>query len=148
MSPAEDKFEDGPEGILGDGVDMNTFSQILEMDEPGDHEFSSSIVFGFFDQAEETFKEIEDKLDSEDLNALSSLGHFLKGSSATLGLVKVRDGCEKIQRFGKMENEDGSPLEDAAVCLTRIKEAFEGVKVDYAEVETALRKYYDRLDKE
>ncbi|KAF4471235.1 multistep phosphorelay regulator 1 [Fusarium albosuccineum] len=148
MSPAEDKFEESPEAILGDGVDMNTFSQILEMDEPGDHEFSSSIVFGFFDQAVDTFKDIEDKLDSEDLPALSSLGHFLKGSSATLGLVKVRDGCEKIQRFGKMENEDGSPLNDAEVCLKRIREAFESVKVDYEEVETALRNYYERLEKE
>jgi osomolarity two-component system, phosphorelay intermediate protein YPD1 len=41
---------------------MITFEQILEMDEPGDCEFSSSIVFGFFDQAEETFEEIKEAL--------------------------------------------------------------------------------------
>lgn len=29
------------------------------MDEPGDNEFSSSIVFGFFDQAEETFESMD-----------------------------------------------------------------------------------------
>ncbi len=44
---------------LGDAVDMPTFSQILEMDEPGDREFSSSIVFGFFDQVEETFASMD-----------------------------------------------------------------------------------------
>lgn len=47
---------------LGDGVDMVTFSQILEMDDPDDHEFSSSIVFGFFEQAEETFTQIHEAL--------------------------------------------------------------------------------------
>jgi osomolarity two-component system phosphorelay intermediate protein YPD1 len=38
---------------------METFSQILEMDEPDDHEFSQSIVYGFFDQAETTFEEMD-----------------------------------------------------------------------------------------
>ena len=47
---------------LGDAVDMNTFNQILEMDEPGDHEFSSSIVFGFFEQAQETFESMNTAL--------------------------------------------------------------------------------------
>jgi len=41
--------------IFGDSIDINTFDQILEMDDPGDNEFSHSIVFGFFTQAEETF---------------------------------------------------------------------------------------------
>jgi osomolarity two-component system phosphorelay intermediate protein YPD1 len=38
---------------------MNTFNQILEMDEPDDQQFSSSIVFDFFDQADETFKDMD-----------------------------------------------------------------------------------------
>ncbi|KAM0554724.1 hypothetical protein ACHAPJ_006796 [Fusarium lateritium] len=160
MSPAENKDED-LESLFGDNIDMSTFEQILEMDEPDDHEFSSSIVFGFFDQAEETFEKIETSLsrtlanlwprgyvrrDEGDLETLSSLGHFLKGSSATLGLAKVRDGCEKIQRYGKNENVDGSPEDDDAVCLKRIREAFEMVKKDYTEVEKALRKYYKNLE--
>jgi osomolarity two-component system phosphorelay intermediate protein YPD1 len=47
---------------FGDNIDVDTFEQILEMDEPDDHEFSQSIVFGFFDQAEETFVQIEEAL--------------------------------------------------------------------------------------
>jgi osomolarity two-component system phosphorelay intermediate protein YPD1 len=62
MSPAEDKSETAGEVDFGENIDMLTFEQILEMDEPGDNEFSSSIVFGFFDQAEETFEEIEEAL--------------------------------------------------------------------------------------
>ncbi|KAM0201723.1 hypothetical protein ACHAPA_003821 [Fusarium lateritium] len=143
MSPAENKEEKDLKARFGDNIDVETFEQILEMDEPDDHEFSQSIVFGFFDQAEETFLQIDEALEKKDLSDLSSLGHFLKGSSATLGLAKVRDGCEKMQRYGKKENVDGSPEDDEEICLQRIKEAFEAVKTDYQEVETALREYYD-----
>jgi len=41
-----------------------------------------------------------EKKDGDYLKTLSELGHFLKGSSATLGLTKVKDSCEKIQHYG------------------------------------------------
>jgi hypothetical protein len=50
---------------FGDDVDVNTFQQILDMDDgedEGDREFSSSIVFGFLDQASETFDKMETKM--------------------------------------------------------------------------------------
>lgn len=84
--------------------------------------------------------------DKKELIKLSELGHFLKGSSATLGLIKIRDGCEKIQRYGKNENEDGSPEPDSELCLNRIKEALAAVRADYEEVEKLLRQFYDRLE--
>ncbi|KAI9155374.1 putative histidine phosphotransferase HPT1p [Paramyrothecium foliicola] len=147
MPPSDDKAasDEDVELTLGNAVDMNTFNQILEMDDPGDHDFSYSLVFGFFDQAEETFESMDAALEAKDLEKLSSLGHFLKGSSATLGLVKVRDGCEKIQRFGKNENVDGSPEPDSALCLERIEEALKVVKTDYKDVEKTLKRYYERL---
>jgi osomolarity two-component system phosphorelay intermediate protein YPD1 len=77
---------------------------------------------------------------------LSSLGHFLKGSSATLGLAKIRDGCEAIQRYGKQENLDGSPLPDSEKCLKLIREYFTAVKEDYTTVEALLKKYYDQKE--
>lgn len=50
---------------FGDDVDVETFEQILEMDEgeeDGSHEFSRSIVFGFLEQAESTFKKMDTAL--------------------------------------------------------------------------------------
>lgn len=47
---------------LGDAVDMATFNQILEMDDTDEREFSSSIVTGFFEQAEETFTSMDKAL--------------------------------------------------------------------------------------
>lgn len=47
---------------FGDNVDPATFEQILDMDEGEDedsHEFSHSIVFGYFDQAETTFQKMD-----------------------------------------------------------------------------------------
>ncbi|OAQ71078.1 histidine phosphotransferase HPT1p [Pochonia chlamydosporia 170] len=146
MAPAEDKTsaDASAELAFGDAIDMNTFDQILEMDDPGSDEFSSSIVFGFFTQAQETFDNMDTALSEKDLKTLSELGHFLKGSSATLGLIKVRDGCEKIQRYGKNENLDGSSEPDSELCLTRIKEALKTVKTDYQDVERRLKAYYDK----
>lgn len=49
---------------LGDrvDVDMDTFNQILEMDEDPDREFSKPLVIGFFEQAWETFSEMDEAL--------------------------------------------------------------------------------------
>ena len=47
----------------GDQIDQSLFEQILEMDEDeSDREFSRSIVFGFFEQAETTFEQMDDAL--------------------------------------------------------------------------------------
>lgn len=151
---------------LGDAVDMATFSQILEMDDTDDREFSSSIVFGFFDQVQETFSSMDKALlvlltnqrnkgkqtlmvqhrADRNLEELSSLGHFLKGSSATLGLIRVRDGCEKIQRFGKLENEDGSSEPNTELQLQRITLALSTIKTDYKDVEATLRRFYENTE--
>jgi osomolarity two-component system, phosphorelay intermediate protein YPD1 len=47
---------------LGDSIDAVTFEQILEMDDEDEREFSRSIVFGFFTQAEETFVKMDEAL--------------------------------------------------------------------------------------
>lgn len=78
-----------------------------------------------------------------DLAQLSAEGHFLKGSSATLGLNKVKDSCEKIQHYGQHKDETGTNDEpDDAKCLGRIKKTLDVVKVEYAEVEKVLRRFY------
>ena len=41
-----------------DLIDMNTFEQLLDMDDEDDHEFSYSIVNNYFEQAETTFEDM------------------------------------------------------------------------------------------
>lgn len=77
---------------------------------------------------------------------LSSLGHFLKGSSATLGLTKVKDSCEKIQHFGQKRNAEGTDDEpDEEKCLKLISESLVAVKSEYKEAEGFLRKFFADL---
>lgn len=79
----------------------------------------------------------------KDLNELSSLGHFLKGSSATLGFNKVRDSCQVIQQFGHKQTLDGTEEPDEEVCLKKITEALKTVKVDFAELEKELKIFFN-----
>lgn len=77
------------------------------------------------------------------LSDLSSLGHFLKGSSATLGLSKVKEACEKIQHYGAGKDETGTADEpDQSTSLKNIEKTLTQVKEDYKEVEEFLRRFY------
>ena len=78
-----------------------------------------------------------------DLDKLSALGHFLKGSSATLGLTKVKDSCEKIQHYGARKDETGTiPQLDDAMSLRSISTTLKAVKEEYREVKKILKGYY------
>ena len=81
--------------------------------------------------------------ENNDLVTLSSRGHFLKGSSATLGLTKVKDSCEKIQHFGARKDENGNPTHyDDRKFLSLIRDTVKVVKADYKEVERVLKQFY------
>ncbi|KAI9635160.1 histidine phosphotransferase [Dioszegia hungarica] len=113
-------------------IDLEVFQQIRDMDEEdddgsGDEEpnaFSRGIVWGFFEQAEQTFKQLEDALAKKELVKLSSLGHFLKGSSAALGIIKVQDACEKIQHYGNKRDEEAGEDLTEPEALKRISDQF------------------------
>lgn len=80
---------------------------------------------------------------SQDLDELSSLGHFLKGSSATLGLTKVKDSCEKIQHYGARKDEHGSTTNKSDTqCLDLIMSTVGDVKKEYKEAEKVLKRFY------
>ena len=76
------------------------------------------------------------------METLSSQGHFLKGSSATLGLTKVKDSCEKMQHLGAGKDETGEKDVDEATAIARIKQIFETLQTDFEDAEKRLRKFY------
>ncbi|KAF3177258.1 hypothetical protein TWF225_003052 [Orbilia oligospora] len=124
-------------------VDVETFEQILEMDDGDpDRDFSRGLVFGFFEQAKSTFDEMDDSINKKDLAQLSSLGHFLKGSSATLGLFKVRDTCEKIQHLGALKDEGGNIDIKEEEALRKITKLLPRMKEDYNAAENWLEKFF------
>jgi HPt (histidine-containing phosphotransfer) domain-containing protein len=60
---------------------------------------------------------------------LSSLGHFLKGSSAALGLKQLKGSCEDIQHTGALK--DGLSKDEA---LEKIEELLAMAKSQYEKV--------------
>ncbi|KAL1748371.1 signal transduction histidine kinase, partial [Schizophyllum fasciatum] len=121
-------------------INMDTFQQLLDLDEDETHDFSRGMVDAYFSQAESTFEDMDKALKSSDLPKLSSLGHFLKGSSATLGVSRVQLSCQKIQHYGEKKNE-GKDLSDAD-ALSRINELLGKVKVDFRTAEEWLQEWY------
>lgn len=123
---------------------METFSQILELDEDDeDREFSKSIVSNYFEQVVVTFDDMQKAIDKRDLLSLSSLGHFLKGSSAALGIWKVQDTCEIIQHVGKKKPAGDKPptlTDDEA--LRKLKELKLQAESEYAEAKKWLENYF------
>lgn len=104
--------------VQSDVVDWSIFSQILLMDEDENlRDFSKSIVENYFEQAESTFADMDAALDKQDYDKLMRLGHFLKGSSASLGLIKVQSTCEEIQHADMAD-------ENPAMLLQRLREEY------------------------
>lgn len=112
------------------------------MDEEDDHEFSKEIVFNYFEQAEDTFSQMNEAFAKGDLTKLSELGHFLKGSSAACGVIKVRDSCERIQHYGRLKDASASAELTHDEAVAKVQSTLGDVKTQYAEAETVLKKFY------
>lgn len=124
---------------------MEVFEQILELDDDDD-DFSRGMVKEYFSQAEKTFNEMDDALKKKDLKRLSSLGHFLKGSSAALGLCKVQASCEDIQHYGQLQERDEVIKEDYAI--TKIGTTLERARGEYETAKSSLQRFYRERDGE
>jgi len=129
-------------------IDHDVFSQILDMDEEGDNEFSRSIVYNYFEQAENTFSEMDAALKQGDLPNLSRLGHFLKGSSAALGVKNVKIMCERIQHYGSLKDDTGvNPIEEKN-AINLITDCLETAKEEYYTANSYLKDFYEELEDE
>lgn len=123
-------------------IDMETFHQILDLDEDDTHEFSRGMAWEYFSQAAETFKQMEDAFAIKDLAKLSHLGHFLKGSSAALGVTKVQVSCELIQHYGKQWDTETNQELAPEMALAKIGPLLARVKEEYNVAEKWLKEWY------
>lgn len=71
----------------------------------------------------------------QDLDKLSKLGHFLKGSSASIGLIAVSKSCAEMQNFGNCLDEAGSSrissekaLENCTGLIVKLKKEQDAAK--------------------
>jgi osomolarity two-component system phosphorelay intermediate protein YPD1 len=87
-----------------------------------------------------------EKKEGDYLKTLSELGHFLKGSSATLGLTKVKDSCEKIQRYGSLEDEAGAKNITEDEACEKLEAIIAQAKTEFTEVKEILKEFYNDPD--
>ncbi|PAV17315.1 histidine-phosphotransfer domain HPT domain-containing [Pyrrhoderma noxium] len=127
-----------PNGV----IDMETFHQILDLDEDETHDFSAGMAWAYFEQAGTTFQDMEEALAAKDLTKLSSLGHFLKGSSAALGVAKVQASCERMQHYGQRRDEEAGVSLTDEDALNMIESLLTQVKKEYSDAEKWLREWY------
>jgi osomolarity two-component system phosphorelay intermediate protein YPD1 len=78
----------------------------------------------------------------KDLDKLKELGHFLKGSSAALGIYRVKESCEDIQHYGALRDERAHRNLSPADAISRIRATLISVKREYADAQRWLRAWY------
>jgi len=86
--------------MLDGVVDMEAFNQIVALDD-GDitKEFSKTLVTAWCEQAEDALEDMQRCLDAKNLTDAAHKAHYLKGSSASLGLIQVSKTCQAIYRL-------------------------------------------------
>jgi len=126
-----------------DIIDWETFNQILELDEDDPEQaFSRETVEDYITQVHSTFDKMDDAYKEKDLPQLSQLGHFLKGSSAQLGVKKVQESCEEMQNVGVLRDEKANKELSEGEALKRIDTILKDVKKEFQEAERWLKKYF------
>ncbi|KAF5360617.1 hypothetical protein D9756_004824 [Leucocoprinus leucothites] len=125
-----------------DPIDLEVFGQLLELDEDETFEFSRTMVEDFYSQAEGTFEAMDRLFKSKNLSDLSEKGHFLKGSSAAIGITKVQRSCEEIQNYGKLQDRDEKRISEKE-ALERLSEVLARVRDEYEEAKTWLNQWFD-----
>lgn len=134
-------------------VDWPVFSELVAMDED-EEGFSKSLFQTFVDQFEDTNKELDDNVKLGNLDKISALGHYLKGSAAALGLVTIAEQCERIQNYGHKVNCDDFILDseldktehDDEYWISMVEDALEKVHDAFKLSKKALNEYFGDLD--
>ncbi|KAL7746542.1 Phosphorelay intermediate protein [Sorochytrium milnesiophthora] len=127
-------------GLPADVIDTAIFGQLVEMDDEA--RFSEGLIQNFFEQAETSLRDMDKALAANDLDQLSRLGHFLKGSSAALGLVKLKSAFEKVQYLGGSKDETGTEPISATDAIQRIATQMDNVKKGLAEAQSVFKSLY------
>lgn len=128
-----------PEGV----INWNTLNEIVSMDEDCP-EFSKELIIQYLDQASTTFDQIEQELQGNcDLQQLASLGHFLRGSSAALGLQRISWACERIQNLGRKREGgvDGQQMPDEHYAQL-ITSALQCARTEFDAAKAELSAFY------
>ncbi|KAF5001523.1 hypothetical protein FGRMN_994 [Fusarium graminum] len=107
-------------------IDESTFTQLLEMDDDNERDFSSSVCFEWIDQSEGNYTNIEEAIESGNLEDLHKIADYCCGLAATIGAKKVVSTLEHLKKLSeRKELDDATALHQAAGVLREYKAAHE-----------------------
>ncbi|KAK9897691.1 histidine-phosphotransfer domain, HPT domain-containing protein [Cystobasidium minutum MCA 4210] len=133
----------GADGSSDDAIiDMETFNQLLEIDDDDSRDFSKGLAQQYVDQATSTFAEMDEALEQKDLDRLSKLGHFLKGSSSSVGLASVSKLCALMQNYGNEKDDSGTGSISKEDALVKCRDLLPELKVEQGRAKKWLEQFY------
>lgn len=98
---------------------------------PGDNdEFLREIITIFLEDTPQRIAELDQSLVAGDVPTFTRAAHSIKGSSSNLGALRLREFAEKLEQNSR-KNGLGEIARDLAA-----------IKVEFAAVQLALRKYF------
>jgi len=148
----------------GNIINLDILCNVLDLDDDDTHEWSKSVAWDYFLQAHQTILKMERSLyvrpqppdvsssldhhlsAEKDLPQLSFLAQFLKGSSATLGVSKVKVSCEQLEQYGSLRNQGIDRDLSLEVALVKIDRVLKCIKVECTAAESWFKEYYKFLD--
>eukprot|EP00126_Sphaerothecum_destruens_P007619 Sdes_comp19917_c0_seq1m12342 len=125
-------------------LNLTAFQEVVDM---GGVEFMNNMLSDFFLQAESKFPEFQSLFSSKDFSAISRLGHFLRSSSATLGLARIQHICSQLQKLG---NEISKPSSDtnSYLLIKKIELLIREFPQSLLETKDAVKNQLETIKKE
>eukprot|EP00128_Syssomonas_multiformis_P007302 Colp12_sorted_trinity150504_noHs@31798 len=75
------------------------FESLMSCDD--DASFVTDLVTQYFQQVADKTKEMHQLLEAKNLEAFAKVAHFVKSSSATIGVERVQSVCTYLQQYGQ-----------------------------------------------
>lgn len=128
-------------------ISADLFDNVLMLDvQRNDHNDSYGVIKTFLQQVDETIVEFDQLFNQKKMEDLSRRGHFLKGSSATLGIKKIRLDCEKIQHYASYKDLDGTRALTSPEAESMLETVLSELKDHWAEARRHLQYLYAEFE--
>jgi len=112
-------------------IDLSVLAALREFDNEGDPDLVAELAVIFFQDAVERLASLRRAIDSADAAGIENEAHSLKGSSASLGAMRISLLCGELEAKGRAGSikgagaiEGAGALEGASETLTQIEEEF------------------------
>lgn len=84
----------------------------------------------------------DENRNAKDLDRLSKLGHFLKGSSSSVGLASVSKLCALMQNYGSEKDDTGLQSISKEDALDKLEKLLPDLKAEQGRAKKWLETFY------